>query len=135
MGRQSRWGLLVVSQMPGPDLESSVLERPLTHCPEEQQGWGGIPDLPLRAPLEAPSPGGCGLVSSTSLWTLVWGFWASEASPSLSSTPRYLGLTSYCLGSLVLNSFYFLAEPCCMQDLSSLTRNQTHIPCSGSSES
>ena len=30
--------------------------------------------------------------------------------------------------------FFFLAIPCSMQDLSSLTRNWTHAPCSGSTE-
>ena len=28
--------------------------------------------------------------------------------------------------------FFFLAMPCSKQDLSSLTRDQTHAPCSGS---
>ena len=31
--------------------------------------------------------------------------------------------------------FYFLAALCSMWDLSSLTRDQTHAPCSGSTES
>ena len=31
--------------------------------------------------------------------------------------------------------FYFLAVPCSMQDLSSLTSDRTHAPCNGSMES
>ena len=31
--------------------------------------------------------------------------------------------------------FYFLAAPCSMWDLNSPTRDRTHIPCSGSTES
>lgn len=100
----------MVSQMPGPVLETSVLERPLTHCPEEQQGWEGChgageefqtcPQKPHWKPLLL------GLWPGLLSFSLdLWGFWTSEASPSLSSTPKCLGLTSYCLGNLVLNSF------------------------------
>ena len=33
------------------------------------------------------------------------------------------------------SEFYFLAAPCGMWDLSSLTRDQACVPCSGSTES
>ena len=119
----------MVSQMPGLVLESSVLERPLTRCPEEQQGWEGrhragefqtCPQEPYWKPL---------LLGAVA-WSpqLLPGPLSGDSGPpkparGLSSTPRCLGLTSYCLGNLVLNSFYFVAEPCCMWDLSSLTKN------------
>ena len=37
--------------------------------------------------------------------------------------------------SCLICSFFFLAKPHGMQDLSSLTRDGIHVPCSGSTES